>query len=57
MAAEAIDEYLGVNEWQVAEIKQAIRSLQEGKGIPHQRVEEWVRSWGTKQERAAPKSK
>jgi RHH-type transcriptional regulator, rel operon repressor / antitoxin RelB len=57
LAAEAIDEYLDVNEWQVAGIKRAIVSLQERKGIPHQRVQEWVRSWGTKQERAAPKSK
>ena len=27
-----------------------------GKGIPHQRVKEWVASWETRKERSAPKA-
>ncbi len=55
LAAEAINEYLAVNEWQVAGIKRAITSLDRGEGIPHERVEDWVTSWGTSRERPVPK--
>ena len=55
LAAEAINEYLDVNEWQVAGIKQAIASLDRGEGIAHAEVREWVASWGSKDERQAPK--
>jgi len=48
LAAEAIDSYLDVNEWQVAGIKQAIASLDRGEGVPHERVKAWVTSWGSK---------
>jgi RHH-type transcriptional regulator, rel operon repressor / antitoxin RelB len=34
LAAEAINDYLGVNEWQVAGIKRAIASLDRGEGVP-----------------------
>lgn len=54
LAAEAITEYLDVNEWQVAGIKQAIASLDRGEGIAHQDVKDWVASWATKNERPAP---
>jgi len=54
LAAEAINDYLDLNEWQVAGIKQAIASLDRGEGIAHQDVKDWVASWGTKNERPAP---
>ena len=55
LAAEAIAAYLSVNEWQVAGIKSAMASLDQGKGIPHQQVKEWVASWGSDSERRTPK--
>jgi RHH-type rel operon transcriptional repressor/antitoxin RelB len=55
LAAEAIHEYLDVNEWQVAGIEQAIASLDRGRGIAHTRVSEWISSWETRKERPAPK--
>jgi RHH-type rel operon transcriptional repressor/antitoxin RelB len=55
LAAEAIHEYLDVNEWQVAGITKALTSLDRGKGIPHDRVSEWVASWETRKERPFPK--
>lgn len=55
LAAEALNEYLDVNEWQVAGVKRAIVSLDRGEGVPHQEVKDWVKSWGRKRERAAPK--
>jgi RHH-type rel operon transcriptional repressor/antitoxin RelB len=55
LAAEALNEYLDVNEWQVAGVKRAIVSLDRGEGVPHQEVKDWVNSWGRKRERPAPK--
>ena len=54
LAAEAITEYLDVNEWQVAGIKQAIASLDRGDAIAHDRVKDWIASWDGKNERPAP---
>lgn len=55
LAAEAIAEYLDVNEWQVSGIRQAITSLDRGESVSHDRVMDWVESWGGKSERPAPK--
>jgi RHH-type rel operon transcriptional repressor/antitoxin RelB len=55
LAAEAINEYLDLNEWQVSGIQSAVASLDRGEGVPHERVQEWVSSWNRKKERPAPK--
>jgi RHH-type transcriptional regulator, rel operon repressor / antitoxin RelB len=55
LAAEALSEYLDVNEWQVAGVRRAMASLDRGDGVPHQEVKDWVNSWGRKRERTAPK--
>jgi RHH-type transcriptional regulator, rel operon repressor / antitoxin RelB len=54
IAAQAITDYLDVNEWQVARIEQALASLEPGLGIPHNRVKEWVTSWNTQGELPLP---
>jgi RHH-type rel operon transcriptional repressor/antitoxin RelB len=54
LAAEAINEYLDVNEWQVIGIKRAIASLDRGQGISHEQVKDWIASWGSKNERPIP---
>jgi RHH-type transcriptional regulator, rel operon repressor / antitoxin RelB len=55
LAAEAISEYLDVNEWQVAGIKRAIASLDRGEGVAHEAVKDWVASWGSDHEKPNPK--
>jgi RHH-type rel operon transcriptional repressor/antitoxin RelB len=45
LAAEAINQYLDVNDWQVAGVKQAIASFDRGEGV----------SWGTRREQPVPK--
>jgi RHH-type rel operon transcriptional repressor/antitoxin RelB len=55
LAAEALNAYLDVKEWQVAGVKRAMASLDRGDGVPHQEVKDWVNSWGRKRERSAPK--
>jgi RHH-type rel operon transcriptional repressor/antitoxin RelB len=55
LAAEAIGEYLDVNEWQIAGIERAIQSADRGEGVPHDSVKAWIESWGTKNERPPPR--
>jgi predicted transcriptional regulator len=55
LAAEALNEYLDVNEWQVAGVKRAIASFDRGEGVSHQEVKDWVNSWGRRRERPVPK--
>jgi predicted transcriptional regulator len=55
LAAEAINEYLDVNEWQVAGIKKASASLDRGEGVPHDQVKDWVKSWGGGKEQPIPR--
>jgi predicted transcriptional regulator len=55
LAAEALNAYLDVNEWQVAGVKQAMASLDRGEGVSHEDVKDWVGSWGRKRERPVPK--
>src|SRR5258707_3421877 len=55
LAAEAINEYLELNEWQVAGIKRAVASLDRGEGIFHELVKDWVASWGGANEKQVAK--
>jgi len=55
LAAEAISEYVDLNEWQVAGIKKAEVSLDRGEGVPHEGVKERVSFWKRKKERRIPK--
>src|SRR3954452_9979557 len=55
LAAEALREYLDLNEWHVAGVRKAIGSLDRGGGVSHEQVKSWVNSWGGKRERSAPK--
>jgi RHH-type transcriptional regulator, rel operon repressor / antitoxin RelB len=55
LAAEAINQYLDVNEWQVAGIKQPMTSLDRGEGVAHEQVKDWVKSWGSRRERPVPR--
>lgn len=55
LAAEALNEYLDVNEWRIGGIKQAVASLDRGEGVAHKEVKDWIGSWDRKRERAVPK--
>jgi len=57
LAAEAIEEYLAVQDWQVEAIKQGIAAADRGETVPHDRVKAWAESLGTRKELPRPKSK
>ena len=56
LAAEAIAEYLRVNDWQVAGSRAAMASADRGECVAHALVKEWVMSWDKEGEQPAPRS-
>jgi predicted transcriptional regulator len=55
LAAEAISAFVEAESWQLDEIQAGINELDHGRGVPHKEVESWLRSWGRKRERKAPR--
>jgi len=57
LAAEAIAAYLEINAWQINATKKALKKAKskDAKFIRHDKVKEWLLSWGTKTERKRPK--
>lgn len=54
LAAEAINEYLAANDWQITGIKEAVDSAGRGELVPHDQVKAWVTSWDTDNELPIP---
>ena len=55
LAAEAITAFVEAESWQLDEILGGLAELDEGRGVTHERVSTWLRSWGQKRERTAPR--
>ena len=55
LAAEAIAAFVEAETWQLDQLRAGGKELDEGRGVPHAKVSAWLRSWGTKQERKAPR--
>jgi RHH-type rel operon transcriptional repressor/antitoxin RelB len=55
LAAEAIAAFVEAESWQLDEIQNGIRELDQGRGVSHKQVATWLRSWGRKRERKAPR--
>ena len=56
LAAEAIAAFVEAESWQLDEIQAGVKELDAGRGIPHKEVSAWLRSWGGKRERKAPRA-
>jgi predicted transcriptional regulator len=55
LAAEAIAAFVEAESWQLDEIQAGLQDLDQGRGIAHREVATWLRSWGGKRERKAPR--
>jgi len=56
LAAEAIAAFVEAESWQLDEIQAGVEELDEGRGVAHKDVSAWLRSWGRKRERKAPRA-
>jgi len=43
---QALDSYLDVQAWQVAQIKKSIAEMDAGKGVPHSEIKKELSTWG-----------
>ncbi|MEO8025173.1 MAG: CopG family ribbon-helix-helix protein [Bryobacteraceae bacterium] len=55
LAAEAISAYVEAEEWQLSEIREAIKEMDRGEGISHEKMTKWLRSWGKPNELKPPR--
>ncbi len=55
LAAEAIAAYVDSEEWQLGEIQAAMKELDNGQGVSHEKVSKWLKSWGAAGETKAPR--
>ena len=56
LAAEAIEEFIAIQEWQIAGIEKAIASADGGRVIAHEDVRSWAASLGSDAELPKPKA-
>jgi RHH-type rel operon transcriptional repressor/antitoxin RelB len=56
LAAEAIAAYVEAEAWQLDEIQAGLQELDSGRAVAHGDVSKWLRSWGKKRERKAPRA-
>jgi RHH-type rel operon transcriptional repressor/antitoxin RelB len=56
LAVNAIKEFLEINEWQVQEIKNAVRDADQPGAIfiEHDEVADWLDTWGSDNEKGPP---
>jgi RHH-type transcriptional regulator, rel operon repressor / antitoxin RelB len=55
LAAEAIAAFVEAESWQLDEMQNGLSELEDGRGVAHKDVANWLRSWGRKRERKAPR--
>jgi predicted transcriptional regulator len=55
VAAEVIAMYVAAEDWERRHILQGLAELDAGEGVAHERVVEWLDSWGTENELPPPK--
>lgn len=55
VAADVIAMYVAGEGWERQHILQGLAELDAGEGVSHERVVEWLDSWGTENELPAPK--
>lgn len=51
---QALDAYLDVQSWQLEHIEKGVASIREGRTVPHEKVREWLLSWGQEDEKEPP---
>lgn len=52
---QAVQDFVAVQEWQLAAVEAGLRAADQGRVVPHEDVVAWVRSWGNPDELPMPK--
>jgi predicted transcriptional regulator len=54
-AAEAIARSVEAEEWPLGEIQAALKDLDQGRHVNHEKISQWMRSWGKRAESKVPR--
>ncbi len=54
VATDALQRYVEDQRWQMAEIEQGLHDADQGRTVPHEKVDRWLRSWGSKRKVRPP---
>jgi predicted transcriptional regulator len=52
---QALDAYLDDQAWQVGQIETGLAEMDAGRAVPHEKVADWLRTWGQGNERKRPR--
>lgn len=55
LAAEAITAFVESEEWQLGELEAGVAELESGQQVSHEKVSQWLKSWGKPDETKAPR--
>lgn len=55
LAGEAIAAFVATEEWQLGEVQAGIADLESGNSVRHEKVSQWLGSWGKRGESKAPR--
>ncbi len=50
----ALDAYLENQAWQIAHIEEGVADADAGRTLPHERIREWLQTWGSDDEPEPP---
>lgn len=51
---QALDSYLESQAWQIAHIEEGLADADAGRMVPHERIREWLVTWGSENEGESP---
>ena len=54
---EALRAYVSSNAWQIEAIEKGVQAAKEGKIVPGETVNNWLKTWGTPEEKTPPQWK
>jgi len=57
LATDALRHYVEDQQWQLAEIEAGLRDADAGRVVSHEKVERWLKSWGSKKKLRPPTCK
>ena len=57
LTADALRHYVEDQQWQLAEIDAGLQDADAGRVVPHEEVDRWLKSWGSKRKQRPPACK
>ena len=57
LTADALRHYVEDQQWQLAEIDAGLHDADAGRVVPHEEVDRWLKSWGSKRKQRPPACK